>query len=302
MAQEKTQQLSTKMLPRKIKEGEVRKFKLMHAGKIDPYTDLPAFNSGATLEGITTVWDVERQEKVILKNITGKRLSKDKDGKDIVEEIVSPIEFDNNGILYVRHDQPETYVFMARDPRCATNPFRDKSVPEMWYEIIESNIKEKEQFKSNMEYEALKLIKEGDINDILAIGKTLSEKRLVEVNLDGNPTDIRWAIEKVCKINPTEVIRAGKEKLPKIEIDIHEAANYGEIEYQHDGNTWVWTKEYGDGSVIHKITPGHDPVKVLAKILLQEEEDMNKKKREERTPTSLQKIKKTLKELSVESV
>lgn len=302
MAQEKTQQLSTKMLPRKIKEGEVRKFKLMHAGKIDPSTDMPAFNSGATLEGITTVWDVERQEKVILKNITGKRLTKDKEGKDVVEEVVSPIEFDNNGMLYVRHDQPETYVFMTRDPRCATNPFRDKSVPEMWYEIIESNIKEREQFKSNIEFEALKIIKEGDINDILAIGKVLAEKRLVDVNLDGNPTDIRWAIEKVCRINPTEVIRAGKEKLPKIEIDIHEAANYGEIEYQHDGNTWVWAKEYGDGSIISKITPGNDPVKALAKILLQKEEDMNKKKREDRTPTALQRIKKTLKELSVESV
>jgi len=301
MAQEKNQQLSSSMIPPRIKQGEVKKFKLIKAGAIDSLSNVPSYNAGATYEGRTQVFDVERNEVVLLKNVTGRSLSKDKDGKDISEEIISPIEFDNNGMAYIDHRKPETYIFLARDNRCATNPFRDKSVEAVWEEITHVNLKEKEQFLNNLEYEAMSLIKNSDIKDVIAIGKVLSEKKLVEVNLGGNPSDIRWAIEKVCKINPTEVIRAGKEKLPKIKLDIQDAVNHGDIEFQADGNTWVWCNVHGDEKVIHKITPGYDPIEDLSKQLLKEEEENAKKPKAERVESIYQKIKNTLKEASVEA-
>ncbi len=300
MTQERTEQLSKSMLPREIKEGQTRKFKLIGAGSIDPVTDLPSYNSGAVFEGVSQTWDREKKENVIIKNITGKRLSKDKEGKDVIEEIVSPVEFDAYGVVYVDHTQPQTYVFLARDERCETNPYRSKKVPAMWYEVIESNIKEKAQLQRNLKHDAMTLVKNSDIKDVIAIGKVLAEKRLVTVNFNDNPSDIRWAIENVCDTNPSEVIRAGKEKLPKIKIDISDAMNFGEIEFMADGNTWEWTKEYGDAKIIQKVEPGSDPIESLAKFMLQEEEDMKKKKAEERTETILKKLKATLKETSVE--
>ena len=301
MTQERTQQLSKSMLPKRIMEGDVRKFKIIGAGEVDSMSGLPSFPAGKTVEGVTTVFDKEKGEMVIIKNITGKRLSKDKEGKDIVEEVISPAIFDNYGICLVDHTQYETYLFLARSNRCGTNPFRDKSVAAEWEEILPVNAKEKEQFIRDLKYQALSIIKTGDIKEVLAIGKVLADKRLVQVNLNGNPTDVRRTIESLCDTNPTEVIRASKQMLPKIKLDIQDAVNCGEIEFQHDGNTWVWYGGIGESKVIHKISPGQDPLEELAKHLLAEEEEMKKKKVEERTETQYQKIKSTLKELSVEA-
>lgn len=298
MTQEKIQQLSERMLPTPIKVGQVKKFRLLGAGQHDPLTGLPSFNTGAIFEGITTVYDIGKKEPVILKNITGKSIKKDKDGKEVVEEVISTVEFNSSGIAYVDHTQPETYVFLSRDNRCITNPFRDKTKEAMWEEIIENRHEEKQRFLSDLKYEALKLIKESSIKDVIAIGKTLTKGGYLTVNLDGPPSDVRWAIEKVCDKNPEEVIKAGKELLPKIKIDIQDAVNFGELEFQADGNTWVFAKEH-ENKEICQVEPGKDPLETLAKHLLAEEEAMEKKPKEEKVKTTLQRIKGLLKEASV---
>jgi len=302
MTQEATQpQLSRAMTPKKIQPGEIKKFKLLNAGSLDTLTGEASYNSGATFEGISTVWDVEKKELVIIKNITGKRVVSDKEGKKITEEIVSPVEFDNSGVLRVDYRQPETYLFAVRDNRNLNNPFRDKNVEAVWYEVLEENIKEREQFRNNLEYDAMTLCRSNDTKAILAIAKVLAEKKLIDINLNGPVKDIRWEMEKCCKINPSEVIRASKEKLPILKLDIQDAVKYGEMEYQHDGNVWVWSKKYGEEANIHKITPGEDPLEALATFVLTEKEAMAKKPKEERVETLYEKIKDTLKELSVEA-
>ncbi len=302
MAQEKRQQLSKEQTPKTLKPGEIRKFKWLTAGSIDPLTNEPCNISGATLSGISTVWDNEKGEIVMIKNITGVSIGKDKDGKEVTEEIVSPIEFDNTGMCYVNHKQPETYLFLSRDNRNQSNPFRDKSVPALWYEVTDVNVKEVQRFQSNLRYDALHLVKTSDIKAVIAIAEILAEQKLISIKIKGNTntTDIRAEIEGVCEVNPSAVIRAGKEKLPKVKLDIQDAVNHSEIEFQTDGNTWVWKNEDWDTKTIYKTTPGHDPVEELAQYLLKEEEDMAKKPKEERAETMLQKIKDTLKEASYE--
>lgn len=292
MTQEKRQQLSPDQTPSKIQPGQIKKFKLMTAGAVDANTGHPAYNAGATYSGISNVWDKTKGQLVIIKNITGVEITKDKDGKDVHREIVSPVEFDNNGMCYVNHKQPETYLWLARDDRNANNPFRDPNVAPVWYEVLEVNIKEREQFRFNLEYDAMTLARDPDIKKVLAIATILAKKKLIDVNLNGPTQDIRHEVLKCCTINPTEVIRAGKDKMPILKLDIQDAQKFGDIAYQYDGNTWVWTKESED-NIIHKVTPGEDPLESLAKYLFEN--------KDERAILMLKKLKGTLKELSVEA-
>jgi hypothetical protein len=301
MNHDKIQQLSDDMMPKKIKAGQVKKFKLIRAGEIDPMTNEVSYNSGATFEGVSTVFDTKKGETVIIRNITGKRNTRDANGKDVVEEITSPVSFDASGMVYVDHTQPETYVFLSRDNRCGTNPFRDRSVPVIWEEIIEVNVKERTQFINNVRYEAMTFCRNPDPKKIIAAAKVLLEKKLIDVNLSGSIQDIRWELEKLCDSNPSEIIRASREELPILKLDIQDAVKYGEIEFQQETNSWVFPKLYGDAALIYKSPVGENALESLAKYLIEEKESMKKKKAEERTETMYDKIKDTLKQLSVEA-
>lgn len=292
MTQEKRQQLSPDQTPPRLKPGEIRKFKLLNAGAIDQNTGHPAYNAGATFSGTSTVWDKTKNQPVIIKNITGYETVQDRDGKDSLREIVSHVEFDNTGMCYVNHKQPETYLWLARDDRNASNPFRDKSKEAVWYEVLEVNTKEREQFRFNLEYDAQTLARNPNIKEVIAIATVLAKKKLIDVNLSGPAQDIRYEVMKCCSINPKEVIRAAKDKQAILKLDIQDASNLGEIEYQHDGNAWVWPKEY-ENNVIHKVTPGEDPLEALAKYLLTD--------KDEAAAAMLKKLKNTLKELPVEA-
>lgn len=292
-------QLSKELLPKQIKEGEVKTFKLVGAGAIDPLSGLPSHKAGGTYVGTTTVFDKVKKKKVFLRNITGIG-STIKDGKDVIEEVISDVVFDSIGLLHVTWDQPETYVYLSRHNVCLTNPYRDKNVKAEWEELLPINAEEQVKFRLDLEYESMRLVKEADINQIKAMVVTLAKKGyLKHVNIDGHASDTRHELVKFTRTNPAEIIRASKNKKEVTKLDIVEANDLREIEYSYDNNEWIWCNIHGTEKLIHTVEPGSDAVNSLAEFLLKEEEANGNKKPEERKPTILKKIKDSLKGLSV---
>jgi hypothetical protein len=298
LQQDRKSQLSPKLTPKSIAEGEVKKFKLLKAGQVDPATGLPTFNAGAIFTGVATVYDTEWKRNVLIKNIVGQTVA-EKDGKQVTEEIVEDIEFDNSGMCYVRHTEPEKYLFMCRHDACKTNPFRQKSKPALWEEIIPVNIKEAQKFNMDLEFDALTTVKNLEAKDIIALAETLAIKKLIDVNVSGKLSDVRFEVEKYCKVNPTEVIKASKAKLPKIKLDIQDAIAMKEIEFESENNEWVWSNKHGKSKTILSVTPSHDPIDSLATFLLKEEEENASAPADKKKQTTLKAIKDTLKELPV---
>lgn len=297
---EKKLQVSEKLIPRSIPEGEVRKFKLIGAGAIDPATDLPAFNAGAVFTGTTVIFDPVEKRPVTIKNIVGQTVVDDGKGGQREQDIVEDIEFDSSGICYVNWNEPNKYLFLSRHDGCATNPFRNRAKRPIWEEIIPVNIKEAQRFQIDLEFDSLKIVKSLEAKELIAIAQTLSSNKLIDVNLNGNISDVRFEVEKYCKVNPKEVIRASKEKLPKIKIDIQDAVAIRELEFVSDSNEWAWVNKHGKERRIMEITPGHDPVETFATYLLEEETKNAELPADSRKKTTVWKeIKETLKALSV---
>lgn len=292
-------QLSKELLPKKIKEGEMKTFKLIGAGEIDPLSNIPSFKAGLTDVGTTTVFDKVKVKKVFLRNITGIG-STIKDGKDVIEEVISPITFDSHNVVHVTWDQPETYVYLSRHNACLTNPYRDKNIKAEWEEILPINAEEQVKFRLDLEYESMRLVKEADINQVKAIVVTLAKKGFLKhVNVDGHASDTRHELIKFTRTNPAEIIRSSKNKKEVTKLDIVEANDLREIEYSYDNNEWIWSNVHGKDKLIHTVEPGSDAVNSLAEFLLKEEEENDNKKPEGRKPTTLKKIKDSLKGLYV---
>jgi hypothetical protein len=169
----------------------------------------------------------------------------------------------------------------------------------MWEEIIPVNIKEATQFSIDIEFDALKMVKSLATKEFLALAEVLSEKRLVDVNLSGNIRDVRHEVEKFCKVNPQEVIKAGKENLPKYKLYILDAVNAQEIEFLSEVNEWVWSNKEGKARLILEVKPGYDPVEELAKFIEEEEIKIKDTTADKRWETLLKKLKKATKELPV---
>jgi hypothetical protein len=151
----------------------------------------------------------------------------------------------------------------------------------------------------DLEFDAMLLVKKGEPKEVLAIAEVLADKRLISVNLSGSISDVRFEVERYCKVNPAEVIRASKEKLPKIKLDIQDLINLQELEFFNDGNEWQWVNKSIKDKTIMKVPAGQDPIDTLANKILSEEEANNEAPADKKKITILKEIKNTLKELSV---
>jgi hypothetical protein len=291
--------VNDKLRPRPLKVGEIVVFRLLNAGRIDPATNEPAFNSGATFEGISTIYCPFDKTPTSIKNIVGETIVTDNNGDQKVREVIGQVEFDGHGKIFINHTQPETYLFLSRDNRCATNPYRDKGVTPVWEEVIPVNIKKETQFLIDIEFDALKMVKSLDTKGVLALAEKLSESRLIEVNLSGNIRDVRYEVEKFCKVNPSEVIKAGKDSMSKIKLHIQDAINAREIEFVPELNEWIWSNKTGEAKKILEVKPGYDEVETLADYLHKEEEKQKDLTADKRTTTLLKRIIKATKELPV---
>lgn len=302
MTQERKLQVSDKIAPKPIPQGQVKKFKLIGAGAIDPATGLPAFNAGAVFPGTTTIYDSGFPgggRPVTIKNIVGETVNTDKDGRQTPVEIIEDIEFDGHGMIYVNHMQPNLYLLLSRSDNCGTNPYRDKSKPVVWEEIIPVNIKEKQKIHMDLRFEAMKIVRDSDAKEIKAIAKVLCDQKLIEVNVEGNISDVRYEVERYTDINPSEIIRAAKDKEGIIKLDIHSANDLKEIAFYPDNNEWQWVNKPSHENSILSVEPGKDAVEELVKFLLKEEEDNKALPADQKKVTTYKKIKDTLKELSV---
>jgi hypothetical protein len=250
-------ELSSRLKVKPLKEGEVKLFRLVGTGKIDPMSGKPSVNSGATYKGHFTIYDrfesEESKRKKVLKNVIGTETRIDDKGKEYVREIIGDLEFNSNGVIIVKHEDYNLLQLLTRANENKSNKYRNPSKPALWEEVDPTPSDLKLIDKMDIEFEAESFAKTGDITLVTQVlGKIDPSMRNLK-----NPGDIRFALRKIARTNPKEVIRHGRDKELKIKILISEAIQYGILDYLDESREWHYCDSVKD-SLIHQSEIGKD--------------------------------------------
>jgi hypothetical protein len=261
-------ELSNRLKVKPLKEGQVKIFKLVGSGDIDPATGQPRFNSGAHYEGYFTIHDKFEKDptkrKKVLKNVTGTS-TKVENGKDVVEEVVSPIDFNAKGLRIVKDDEYNTLVCLMRANENGSNPFRNPRVPSLWEEVEPEKGRQQIMDLMDLQLTAEMYAKTGNMKDIIALAKKLNETGDFAIILDNKDSDdIRFDMRRIARENPKEFMRYSKDKEMKIKILIEDAVSNLVISYDDDTKEWKWDE---DGTSLLIVPAGKEPVKALCDFL-----------------------------------
>jgi len=269
--------LSKRLEVRPLKEGQTKTFKLCAAGRFDPHvTDartgrpIQAFNGGATFEGYLTIYDPfetdKRNAKKILKNVTGSAtriVEENGKKKEVLDEVVSPIEFNQKGVCVVKHDQYNTLVCLTRANENASNPYRDKSKPALWEEVdVNSEVALKSIISdADLAYEAETIARKGDVVVLNAMSKKLLGKTFAD------PDDLRFAMVNAARSNPKEFIRTSKDKEMKMKVQIDDAMKMRFLDL-NENEEWIWRENNGTDITLVKVDVSKDPYAALIEYIL----------------------------------
>jgi hypothetical protein len=270
-------ELSNRLKVKPLKEGQIKIFKLVGSGEIDPGTGQPRFNSGAHYEGYFTIHDKFEKDhtkrKKVLKNVTGTS-TKVVDGKEVVEEVVSPIDFNGKGLRIVKEDEYNTLVCLMRANENASNPFRNPRVPALWEEVEPEKGRQQVMDLMDLQLAAEMYAKSADMKDVVALAKKLNETGDFVIILDKRDAgDIRFDMRKIARENPKEFMRYSKDKEMKIKILIEDAVSNLVISYDEDAKEWIWDE---DSSLLLKVEAGKEPLKALCAFLDKDKEANDK--------------------------
>lgn len=288
--------LSEKFYPKKLRPGEVATFRLITAGIIDPISKLPAFNSGATFIGETTIYDSETGNLVSLKNKIGDEVTTENGQRRVVDR-VGTIEFNASGICKVKHTEPYKYCFMMLHNANATNKYRDPSVAPIWEQVIQVNAIQKQKIAIDLEYDAIGIIKKADTDLVLSIGNSLAKKGIYTPNLSGNIGDVRYELIAFAKKDPRSVILSSRDEEAQAKVNVILAQDMDVIEFIHSDNEWVWTDKFGKEKTLFKINPGYDPIEQLSEFLIEEEKKNKEAPADKKKTTHYKELKDTLRSL-----
>lgn len=261
LVQEKDIRLSPKMMPKQLKDGEIKIYKLTNAGEVDHTTTnestgrpITKVNPYYISEGVESVYDKFEEDPYkrnkIIKNVTGTEL-KQKDGRATLEDKVEDIEFVNS-VCVVRSNEPGKYLFLERSNYNKSNPFRDKKKPAVW-EAVEGE-------KEIAEILAIEEIKDDAI--LILRGMNVQEmqacaKGLGVVSIDKKTSDeLRWDLRQKALKDPKEFIMKSKNAKAIRRLQIADAKLYKIIAFDEDSGNWIWPSEKDDKRVVCSVPVG----------------------------------------------
>lgn len=257
-----------------LNQGEVRIFKLLNAGKVDPKVTLSdgtktfAYNQGATYVGQFSIFDKYEKEakdrNKILKNVIGTN-TKSVDGREFQEEIVGDIVFNSRGVCVATHREPNKYLCLARANENLSNPERDTRVPALWEEMSVVANRKMEKEIANREYEAETIALRGDIKEVMAICEKVGIKGVNKKDTDDLRHDLRIFAKSNNGQGAREIIRNSKNQEAKLKIYLEDATFLRVLSYLDETRAWIWEE---DESEIVKVDAGKDPEEVLLDFLM----------------------------------
>ncbi len=266
-------ELSRRLQVKPLDLGQVKVFRLIHAGKIDKAitnsdgSPAYAYNKSAHYTGYFTIFDNYEKDPTkknkILKNVTGWS-TEIKDGKEVINEIIENIVFTGQGVCIVKHTEPNKLICLTRANENESNPFRDKRIPALWKELSVTEGRKVEIELADMSFDAELIAMRGDIIEV----KSICDK--VGIKTKGKQTeDIRHDLRMFGKMNPREVLRNSKNIEAKVKIMFEDASALRLISFLDDTRNWIWED---DEAAICAVEIGKDPEEVLIDFLLKNKE------------------------------
>ncbi len=257
--------LSKEMRVNPLKEGETAIFRLHSANKLgNKFTEdglrVPINRQVHQIPGIDIVYDPIKGTRVKIGNVTSEELVT-KDNKTTFEPIVEPIWIEN-GEITLNHRQNDTYFFLMRHNDNSTNPFRDHTKKAEFYLVDHVAEKNEKISYDAIEDDAIILLKEADIEELLTIAANLEGPFAGRVN-QSNPIDIvRHDLRNIVREgNPQVIIKASRYIFGKLKIQVIEAEKWGIIKRSSESRSWF---DHESKELI-SVDPGTDMVDALVK-------------------------------------
>lgn len=249
---------------KRVKEGEIRIFRLLKSTEKDPATGKPVRPAGFRTTGEFFIYDKFEDNpahaKKVIKNITSTQMVlKDGDYKSV--EIVEDIDFDRSGTCIVKHTEHNKLVCLTLANENNTNKFRDKSVRAIWEEIMpEKNIAVQTE-ELNYIFHAGTMIKEATAKNKLremAIGAGVQ-------NVDNKTSEqVMHDLLLKAKNSPKDILRSGSDLKIKYGIYITDAMALGLIDFWEEDREWKYAEV---DTVICKVGESKDEKESLAEYL-----------------------------------
>ena len=122
-----------------IADGEVVEFRLLRANQVDPSsTKRVRTPAGHYLAPQTTIIDPGQQNRrIIIQNITGWDLVYTENGGSYYKPMLEYFKFGSTGSMFLKAGDEDQLYFGRLHSKNKSNPHRDKSKPEIFYEVDE---------------------------------------------------------------------------------------------------------------------------------------------------------------------
>ena len=106
-------------------------------------------------------------------------------------------------------------------------------------------------------FDAVSLVKNSDLNDLLAVGLYFN------INIDRPVTEIKHDLLMLAKKNPTSFIASFDDPVVKCKATIRQAIDYQVIKSAKDSVRW-----YDSNGVIVSVPHGQNPVDIMSRYCL----------------------------------
>lgn len=172
---------------------------------------------------------------------------KDEQSKD---SKAMPITF-RDGYLTTNKNQPNLKAFLDVHPSNEANGgtgFRLIDTKKDTKKIVEKEFKV---------FDAVSLVKNSDLNDLLAVGLYFN------INIDRPVTEIKHDLLMLAKKNPTSFIASFDDPVVKCKATIRQAIDYQVIKSAKDSVRW-----YDSNGVIVSVPHGQNPVDIMSRYCL----------------------------------
>ena len=165
---------------------------------------------------------------------------------------VEPIVF-RNGFLTVRADQPNLRKFLDIHPSNVANGGN-------MFKKIDNKVNSEKEIEKEFEiFDAISLVKNSELNDLLAVAL------FFKINIDRPVSEVKFDLLKVAKKNPTQFVKSFDDPVVKCKATIRQALEYQIIKTDKSSVRW-----YDSNGLIASVPHGQDPVDILARFCLTE--------------------------------
>lgn len=188
----------------------------------------------------TLVQDFETGNKVMIGNVVSHKPIKKEDGSYRYEDVTKSIRFDD-GFYRVNADQNATYEYLERHNANASNIFRDRKQPAVYYKVDAKKVAMTLNNKNAMLADALSWVSSADdkeikaINEFLPIGKKLNMESHFEV--------IKGELFKITLEDPIMVMKASSNRDAISKIVVMESEYFNIIIWDEQTRKWFFNEE-----------------------------------------------------------